>query len=141
MNLTDLQSVTVKNMKMYLFFFFFDEHTHAHIHEHTHEHTNALLLGMGWRNLVVVSLLQVMKKAHMARQKLLRLGIFKEVEVLIDTSEGTAGPSPLPSSTFCFRRPSGLEFRSNSFQHVSNCEVLVFNLRHRWQYRWHNIYI
>ena len=32
----------------------------------------------------------------MARQKLLRLGIFKEVEVLIDTSEGTAGPSPPP---------------------------------------------
>ena len=39
-----------------------------------------------------------MKKAHMARQKLLRLGIFKEVEVLIDTSEGTAGPSPPPSA-------------------------------------------
>lgn len=33
-------------------------------------------------------LLQVMKKAHVARQRLLRLGIFKEVEVLIDTSEG-----------------------------------------------------
>lgn len=32
---------------------------------------------------------QVMKKAHVARQRLLRLGIFKEVEVLIDTSEGT----------------------------------------------------
>ena len=32
--------------------------------------------------------LQVMKKAHVARQRLLRLGIFKDVEVLIDTSEG-----------------------------------------------------
>ncbi|TMS02652.1 Sorting and assembly machinery component 50-like protein B [Larimichthys crocea] len=32
----------------------------------------------------------VMKKAHIARQKLLRLGIFKEVEVLIDTSEGNS---------------------------------------------------
>lgn len=31
---------------------------------------------------------QVMKKAHIARQRLLRLGIFKDVEVLIDTSEG-----------------------------------------------------
>lgn len=31
---------------------------------------------------------QVMKKAHVARQRLLRLGIFKDVEVLIDTSEG-----------------------------------------------------
>lgn len=30
-----------------------------------------------------------MKKAHVARQRLLRLGIFKEVEVLIDTAEGT----------------------------------------------------
>lgn len=29
-----------------------------------------------------------MKRAHVARQKLLRLGIFKDVEVLIDTSEG-----------------------------------------------------
>lgn len=29
-----------------------------------------------------------MKKAHLARQRLLRLGIFKDVEVLIDTSEG-----------------------------------------------------
>lgn len=34
--------------------------------------------------------LQVMKKSHDARMKLLRLGIFKEVEVLIDISEGTA---------------------------------------------------
>lgn len=32
--------------------------------------------------------LQVMKKSHEARMKLLRLGIFKEVEVLIDISEG-----------------------------------------------------
>uniref|UniRef100_A0A8C4HB99 Sorting and assembly machinery component 50 homolog, like n=1 Tax=Dicentrarchus labrax TaxID=13489 RepID=A0A8C4HB99_DICLA len=35
------------------------------------------------------NLIDVMKKAHVARQKLLRLGIFKEVEVLIDTSDGT----------------------------------------------------
>uniref|UniRef100_A0A673C3F4 POTRA domain-containing protein n=1 Tax=Sphaeramia orbicularis TaxID=375764 RepID=A0A673C3F4_9TELE len=35
------------------------------------------------------NLIDVMKKSHIARQKLLRLGIFKEVEVLIDTSEGT----------------------------------------------------
>uniref|UniRef100_A0A3P9LLS7 Sorting and assembly machinery component 50 homolog, like n=1 Tax=Oryzias latipes TaxID=8090 RepID=A0A3P9LLS7_ORYLA len=34
------------------------------------------------------NLIDVMKKAHIARQRLLRLGIFKEVEVLIDTSEG-----------------------------------------------------
>lgn len=37
---------------------------------------------------VLLSCLQVMKKAHVARQRLLRLGVFKEVEVLIDTSEG-----------------------------------------------------
>lgn len=29
-----------------------------------------------------------MKRAHVARQRLLRLGVFKDVEVLIDTSEG-----------------------------------------------------
>ncbi|XP_066525245.1 sorting and assembly machinery component 50 homolog B [Hoplias malabaricus] len=34
------------------------------------------------------NLVDVMKKSHEARQKLLRLGIFKEVEVLIDISEG-----------------------------------------------------
>uniref|UniRef100_A0AAR2ISF3 POTRA domain-containing protein n=1 Tax=Pygocentrus nattereri TaxID=42514 RepID=A0AAR2ISF3_PYGNA len=34
------------------------------------------------------NLIDVMKKSHEARQKLLRLGIFKEVEVLIDISEG-----------------------------------------------------
>uniref|UniRef100_A0A4W6EU65 Sorting and assembly machinery component 50 homolog, like n=1 Tax=Lates calcarifer TaxID=8187 RepID=A0A4W6EU65_LATCA len=34
------------------------------------------------------NLIDVMKKAHVARQRLLRLGIFNEVEVLIDTSEG-----------------------------------------------------
>ncbi|XP_062339133.1 sorting and assembly machinery component 50 homolog B isoform X1 [Osmerus eperlanus] len=34
------------------------------------------------------NLIDVMNKSHIARQKLLRLGIFKEVEVLIDTSEG-----------------------------------------------------
>uniref|UniRef100_A0A667XQC9 SAMM50 sorting and assembly machinery component n=1 Tax=Myripristis murdjan TaxID=586833 RepID=A0A667XQC9_9TELE len=31
----------------------------------------------------------VMKKSHEARQKLLRLGIFRKVEVVIDTSQGT----------------------------------------------------
>uniref|UniRef100_A0AAZ3SSQ0 POTRA domain-containing protein n=1 Tax=Oncorhynchus tshawytscha TaxID=74940 RepID=A0AAZ3SSQ0_ONCTS len=34
------------------------------------------------------NLVDVMKKSHIARQKLLRLGIFKEVEVVIDTSDG-----------------------------------------------------
>uniref|UniRef100_A0AAY5KGJ2 Sorting and assembly machinery component 50 homolog, like n=1 Tax=Esox lucius TaxID=8010 RepID=A0AAY5KGJ2_ESOLU len=34
------------------------------------------------------NLIDVMKKSHIARQKLLRLGIFKEVEVVIDTSDG-----------------------------------------------------
>lgn len=29
-----------------------------------------------------------MKRAHVARQRLLRLGVFKDVEVLIDTSDG-----------------------------------------------------
>lgn len=33
--------------------------------------------------------LEVMKRSHDARMRLLRLGIFKEVEVLIDVSEGT----------------------------------------------------
>lgn len=31
---------------------------------------------------------QVMRKSHEARQKLLRLGIFRKVEVVIDTSRG-----------------------------------------------------
>ncbi|CAB1331730.1 unnamed protein product [Coregonus sp. 'balchen'] len=34
------------------------------------------------------NLIDVMKKAHEARQKLLRLGIFRQVEVVIDTSQG-----------------------------------------------------
>ncbi|XP_061085890.1 sorting and assembly machinery component 50 homolog B isoform X2 [Conger conger] len=34
------------------------------------------------------NLIDVMKKSHEARQKLLRLGIFRQVEVLIDTSQG-----------------------------------------------------
>ncbi|CAB1345765.1 unnamed protein product [Coregonus sp. 'balchen'] len=34
------------------------------------------------------NLIDVMKKSHIARQKLLRMGIFKEVEVVIDTSDG-----------------------------------------------------
>ncbi|CAM4734584.1 hypothetical protein PO909_021585 [Leuciscus waleckii] len=35
------------------------------------------------------NLIDVMKKSHEARQKLLRLGIFRHVEVVIDTAEGT----------------------------------------------------
>uniref|UniRef100_A0A8B9LG35 Sorting and assembly machinery component 50 homolog A n=1 Tax=Astyanax mexicanus TaxID=7994 RepID=A0A8B9LG35_ASTMX len=34
------------------------------------------------------NLIDVMKKSHDARQKLLRLGIFRQVEVVIDTAEG-----------------------------------------------------
>ncbi|KAJ8377282.1 hypothetical protein AAFF_G00261910 [Aldrovandia affinis] len=34
------------------------------------------------------NLIDVMKKSHEARQKLLRLGIFRQVEVVIDTSQG-----------------------------------------------------
>ncbi|XP_035257915.1 sorting and assembly machinery component 50 homolog A-like [Anguilla rostrata] len=34
------------------------------------------------------NLIDVMKKSHDARQKLLRLGIFRQVEVVIDTSQG-----------------------------------------------------
>uniref|UniRef100_A0A4W4GYF1 Bacterial surface antigen (D15) domain-containing protein n=1 Tax=Electrophorus electricus TaxID=8005 RepID=A0A4W4GYF1_ELEEL len=34
------------------------------------------------------NLIDVMKKSHDARQRLLRLGIFRQVEVVIDTSEG-----------------------------------------------------
>ncbi|XP_062402851.1 sorting and assembly machinery component 50 homolog A [Sardina pilchardus] len=34
------------------------------------------------------NLIDVMKKSHEARQKLLRLGIFRKVEVVIDTSQG-----------------------------------------------------
>uniref|UniRef100_A0A3Q2QTF1 Uncharacterized protein n=1 Tax=Fundulus heteroclitus TaxID=8078 RepID=A0A3Q2QTF1_FUNHE len=39
------------------------------------------------------NLIDVMKRAHVARLRLLRLGIFKEVEVLIDTSEGKRATS------------------------------------------------
>uniref|UniRef100_A0A3Q3BVI6 SAMM50 sorting and assembly machinery component n=1 Tax=Haplochromis burtoni TaxID=8153 RepID=A0A3Q3BVI6_HAPBU len=35
------------------------------------------------------NLIDVMRKSHEARQKLLRLGIFRKVEVVIDTSRGT----------------------------------------------------
>ncbi|XP_051740814.1 sorting and assembly machinery component 50 homolog A [Ctenopharyngodon idella] len=35
------------------------------------------------------NLIDVMKKSHEARQRLLRLGIFRHVEVVIDTAEGT----------------------------------------------------
>lgn len=34
-----------------------------------------------------------MRKSHEARQKLLRLGIFRRVEVVIDTSRGTETPN------------------------------------------------
>nr|XP_005988690.2 PREDICTED: sorting and assembly machinery component 50 homolog [Latimeria chalumnae] len=34
------------------------------------------------------NLIEVMKRSHEARERLLRLGIFKQVEVLIDTSQG-----------------------------------------------------
>uniref|UniRef100_A0A8K9XYJ3 POTRA domain-containing protein n=1 Tax=Oncorhynchus mykiss TaxID=8022 RepID=A0A8K9XYJ3_ONCMY len=35
------------------------------------------------------NLIDVMRRAHEARQKLLRLGIFRQVDVVIDTSQGT----------------------------------------------------
>lgn len=38
-----------------------------------------------------VSLAQVMRKSHEAREKLLRLGIFRQVDVLIDTCQGRCG--------------------------------------------------
>lgn len=38
---------------------------------------------------MVQTVVQVMRKSHEARQKLLRLGIFRKVEVVIDTSQGT----------------------------------------------------
>nr|ACI66168.1 Sorting and assembly machinery component 50 homolog [Salmo salar] len=37
------------------------------------------------------NLIDVMKRAHEARQKLLRLGIFRQVEVVIDTSTMVTG--------------------------------------------------
>lgn len=49
---------------------------------------------VGWdhlnRSVYIIISLQVMKKSHEARQKLLRLGIFRHVEVVIDTAEGDA---------------------------------------------------
>lgn len=42
-----------------------------------------------WHQLMVLFVVQVMRKSHEARQKLLRLGIFRKVEVVIDTSRGT----------------------------------------------------
>lgn len=50
------------------------------LNAHTHKSVHQLVL--------FPASTQVMKRAHVARQKLLRLGIFKDVEVLIDTSEG-----------------------------------------------------
>uniref|UniRef100_A0A673FEZ8 SAMM50 sorting and assembly machinery component n=1 Tax=Sinocyclocheilus rhinocerous TaxID=307959 RepID=A0A673FEZ8_9TELE len=38
------------------------------------------------------SLIDVMKKSHEARQRLLRMGIFRHVEVVIDTAEGANAP-------------------------------------------------
>lgn len=40
-------------------------------------------------------LFQVMKRSHEARQRLLRLGIFRKVEVVIDTSQGAVYCHPL----------------------------------------------
>lgn len=60
--------------------------------------------------------LQVMRKSHEAREKLLRLGIFRQVDVLIDTCQGTlqvAPRTPFLSSQPCVvvwpdaRRSSG----------------------------------
>lgn len=45
------------------------------------------------------NVVQVMRKSHEARQKLLRLGIFRKVEVVIDTSRG-AVYRWLPGCTF-----------------------------------------
>lgn len=54
---------------------------------------------------------QVMKRAHVARQRLLRLGIFRDVEVLIDTSEGKVKLAKarrgLQMLTAAVRRPEG----------------------------------
>lgn len=59
---------------------------------------NAIITIVLWR-------LKVMKRAHVARQRLLRLGVFKDVEVLIDTSEGKLAVFEDPLSPFftdCF---------------------------------------
>ncbi|KAF3859476.1 hypothetical protein F7725_021875 [Dissostichus mawsoni] len=53
------------------------------------QHVNVQGLGRTKEDLLGYEISEVMKKSHIARQKLLRLGIFKEVEVLIDTSEGS----------------------------------------------------
>lgn len=53
-------------------------------------HTNTLqVLVMTDINIRLTVLFKVMKRSHEARQKLLRLGIFRKVEVVIDTSRGT----------------------------------------------------
>lgn len=46
-----------------------------------------------WHHHMVQFVVQVMRKSHEARQKLLRLGIFRKVEVVIDTSRGTVSHS------------------------------------------------
>lgn len=44
---------------------------------------------MSWESsLSCLSLSQVMRRSHEAREKLLRLGIFRQVDVLIDTCHG-----------------------------------------------------
>lgn len=75
--------------------------------------------------------LQVMKKAHVARQKLLRLGIFKDVEVLIDTSEGNASEM-WPHGVFVLLNMmavclAGVSMQKLSFFHA----VWLSLLRHR----------
>lgn len=66
-----------------------------------------------------LSLSQVMRKSHEAREKLLRLGIFRQVDVLIDTCQGTCGvvslgcPVPLilrdPKSDLCVQAQTAPE--------------------------------
>lgn len=66
-----------------------------------------------------LSWLQVMKKAHVARQRLLRLGIFKEVEVLIDTSEGNSfRPSFQKRVTTQFSIPQNPSVKESAFSKV-----------------------
>uniref|UniRef100_A0A673WL31 Sorting and assembly machinery component 50 homolog, like n=1 Tax=Salmo trutta TaxID=8032 RepID=A0A673WL31_SALTR len=54
------------------------------------------------------NLIDVMKKSHIARQKLLRLGIFKEVEVVIDTSDDICVTGEEPSVS-ADALPNGLD--------------------------------
>ncbi|XP_023380608.1 sorting and assembly machinery component 50 homolog [Pteropus vampyrus] len=47
------------------------------------------------------NLIEVMRKSHEAREKLLRLGIFRQVDVLIDTCQGTCGVVSLGCPVAC----------------------------------------